>query len=107
MFDFLKHEKDMSEENPVDIEKVEDLIKIINVCKDIGAEFELCLILRLDGLTIDSSMFKDIKLLKKTKNEPDRLSVSYYNALLSTNSVIDINDIIHINLKIVFADTEE
>lgn len=104
MFDFLKQENTEAGE-PVDIAKIEDLIKIIDLAQSINADFELSIILRIDGFTVDSLNFQGINFVKKTKNEPNKIVISHYNSLLLVDTIINTDDIVHFNLNIKFDDS--
>lgn len=62
--------------------------------------FEVHLDLTVGECIVDSNGFKDIKILKATKNEPERLVISTYDALLSTDTTIEVKNIISIDFTL-------
>lgn len=102
-----KKQETTKDTTPVAVEEIENLIEMIELANKINATFDLCLILRMGGFTVNSAIFKGIKMLKKSKNESDRIVISYYNNLLSTETTIDAEDIVHVSLEVLFTDTKE
>lgn len=107
MFDFLKQadEIETEVEEPVDVAKIEELIKMIDLAQSVNADFKLSIILRIDGFVVDSINFAGIKFVKKTKNEPNKIVISHYNSLLLIDTMINVDDIIHFDLSIKFTDS--
>ena len=107
VIDWFKSEPEVIEENidiePISIKDVEDVVKIINEARkvnELNLYFELILYLKIGEFYVDSVSLKDIKILKKTKSEPDRIIISHCNALLSTDTTIRLEDILKISFKL-------
>ena len=98
---------EMKEAEPVSIKDVEQAIELINVANKINAHFKITFYLTIGEFSVDSDSFNSIKLMKKTKNEKDRIIISYYTALFSTETTIDINNIYSIVMSISFSTKEE
>lgn len=92
--------------DPVSVEDLEKTIKLIETAKEVDCRFQVCFTLAIGEYFIDSDAFRGIKFLKKTKNEEDRVMVSQYNALLSTDTIIKVSDIIGVCVTIKFKDKE-
>lgn len=109
MFELLRKnisqiEEEVIDEKPVTKKEIEDMIKLINAAHNVDAMFDLQLKLVIGDFNISSESYTGMKLLSKTKSDDDRLVISYKNALLSNDTVIDISNILHIILYIKFCD---
>lgn len=106
---FKKELKEVEKEvhEPVTKEVIENIVKLIIVAHETQSQFDLTLILSIGEFTISSDSYTNIKILNKNKNEEDRLVISYQNALLSNDTVIEINNIIGYTLNIQYSDENE
>ena len=105
MFNIFKNkeeELDTISASPVNKKAIEDAIKIVNVAHETGAYFDLKFDLSVGEFSVDESEYTAIKLLPKNKKEPDRVAISYSNDLLSHDTVIHLENIINITLKLKY-----
>ena len=58
--------------------------------------------LSVGEFSVDESEYTGIKLLQKNKQAPDSVAISYSNDLLSHDTVIHLEDIINITLKLKY-----
>ena len=85
--------EELQKMDPVSLKDIEQAIELINVAKKINAHFKITLYLTIGEFGVDSDSFNGIKILKKTKSEKDRIVINHYNALFSTETTIDIDNI--------------
>lgn len=100
-----KMEKELNEnfeQEPVKMEDVEDLIKLINTAKETNCNFTLELCLEVGSFDIQSDNFQDIKLLKANKTQEDRLLITHTFALLSMDTTINVKHIVKIRFRLTF-----
>ena len=104
MFNIFKNKEELDTISaPPDNKKaIEDAIKIVNVAHETGAYFDLKFDLSVGEFSVDESEYTGIKLLQKNKQAPDRVAISYSNDLLSHDTVIHLEDIINITLKLKY-----
>lgn len=112
MFDIFKsNEEEMyiADSVPIEKEKIEHLIKILDVAHEAGCYFDLKLTLTIGKFCIDSFEYTDMKLMKQSKKEKDRIIINYANiitcdddVLMSSSSVIALENIIDIELNLEF-----
>lgn len=102
MFKNKEEELDTISVSPVNKKAIEDAIKIVNVAHETGAYFDLKFDLSVGEFSVDESEYTAIKLLPKNKKEPDRVAISYSNDLLSHDTVIHLENIINITLKLKY-----
>ena len=110
MFESLKKVQEYENneiKEPVSKKDVEDAIKLINIAHEVGCDFDLQLTLEIGEFCVSADSYTGIKMLNKTKTDGDRLVISYKNALLSNDTIIDLKNILHISLKIEFCDKNE
>lgn len=86
----------------IDKKDMENVIELINIAYSTGCIFVLKLTLTSGEFCVDSDTYTDIKMLNKTKNEPDRVVIGYKNALLSHTTIINLDDIVGITFDIKF-----
>lgn len=91
---------------PVSIEDIEQAIELMNAAHKIDTSFKASLILPFDTFEIDSDTFKSIKL-QKTKKEGNKIVVMCTDALMSTETTIDIANIHGIIMNISFTTKRE
>lgn len=87
---------------PIDKKVIEDVIKIVDVSHETGCHFDLKLDLAVGAFCISSSEYTGMKLLQKNKQAPDRVSISYVNDLLLNDTVIYIENIMDVTLKLKY-----
>lgn len=102
IFKNKEEEPDTVVSAPVDKKAIEDAIKIVNVAHETGCHFDLKLDLTVGTFCISSSEYTGIKLLQKNKQAPDRISISYVNDLLLNETVIHLENIIDVTLKLKY-----
>lgn len=92
---------DCKHDDPVGQDAIKDTLAIIKVAHEVQCVFKVTFTLKVGEFLVDSDSFNDIKLLKETKNEPERIVVSYSNLLLSHDTTIKVDDItcIYFDLK--------
>ena len=92
---------DCKHDDPVGQDAIKDTLAIIKVAHETQCVFEVTFTLKVGKFSVDSVSFNDIKLLKETKNEPERIVISYSNLLLSHDTTIKVDDItcIYFDLK--------
>lgn len=83
---------------PVDKKDLEVLIDIINVAQ--GCYFKLTLVFPIGDFTVESVNFKGIKIMPATKNDPERVIVSYTDTLSSTDVTIPLHNVIGASLDL-------
>lgn len=93
------------EQKPVDVKEIEDLIRIINTVKDINCIFSLVLRLEIGEFSVQNDNLKEIKLLKATKTQQERLSITHTNTLLTMETTIELRHITGITFKLAFNDS--
>lgn len=93
---------EMKEAEPVSIKDVEQAIELINVANKINAHFKITFYLTIGEFSVDSDSFNSIKLMKKTKNEKDRIIISYYTALFSTETTIELKNIFGFTIDVAY-----
>ena len=79
---------------PVNIDDVENIIELIKVAQKNVAMFSICFQLDIGEFSVDSDSLEDIKILKKTKNENERIQIQYSDVLLEHNVVIQLENIV-------------
>ena len=92
-----KHEM-VRDSEPIDRKDLESLINIISVAK--GCEFRLTLLLEVGEFSVDSVNFKGIKILNVSKNEPERVVVSFTDTLSTTDVTIPLEHIVGASLDL-------
>lgn len=105
MFNIFKNkeeELDAISASPINKKVIEDAIKIVNVAHETGANFDLKFDLSVGKFSVGESEYTNIKLLPKNKKEADRVMISYTTDLLSHDTVIYLENIINITLKIEY-----
>lgn len=105
MFNIFKdteEELDTVVSAPIDKKAMEDLIKLVDVAYETGCHFDLKLDLTIGTFCIDSLEYTGMKLLPKNKKEPDRVTISYSSALLSNDTVINLENIINVTLNLKY-----
>ena len=104
MFNIFKNKEELDtiSASPVNKKAIEDAIKIVNVAHETGAYLDLKFHLSVGEFSVDESEYTGIKLLQKNKQAPDRVAISYSNDLLSHDTVIHLEDIINITLKLKY-----
>ena len=93
--------------DPVSIQDIEDMIKLINVASEIKCDFKLVLNLEIGEFCVKSDNFKGIKMSKATKKQADRLVISHSNALLLVDTVIQVKHIVGITFALKFEDRSD
>lgn len=83
---------------PVTIDEIEKAIKIIEAAKEIDCDFKIRFALKIDDFIVDSASFNGIKIIKN-KKENNKLLIQYQNLLFSSDTYIDLNNIIGINIS--------
>lgn len=91
-------------QEPVAKEDMEKLIKLMHTAHDVGAWFELELQLPIGSFSVDSDEYTGIKIMPKTKTDKERVTISYKDALLSNDTVIDLENVLGISFVIRFCD---
>lgn len=106
---FKKELKEVEKEvrEPVAKEVIENIVKLITVAHETNSQFNLTLILPIGEFTLDSDAYTNIKILDKSKKEEDRLVVSYQDALLSSDTIIELSNIVGYTLNIHYSDEDE
>lgn len=97
-------ESDTQEPEPVAKEDMEKLIKLMHAAHDVGAWFDLELQLPIGNFNIDSNEYTGIKIMPKNKTDKERVIISYQDALLSNDTVIDLENILRISFVMRFCD---
>ena len=77
---------------------LEALIDIINVAKD--CDFKLTLLFSIGSFEVESINFKGIKILNASKNEHDRVVITYSDALSTTDVTIPIQNVVGASLDL-------
>lgn len=100
---------DCKHNDPVGQDAIKDTLALIKVAYESHCHFEATFVLKIGKFTVDSYSFKDVQLLKETKKEPERIVISYSNALLSYAVTMNVSDItcITFDLKYCSDNTEE
>lgn len=93
---------DCKYDDPVGQDAIKDTLALIKVAHESHCHFEVVFILKIGKFTLDSLSFKDIKLLKATKNEPERIVISYNNTLLSHDTTMNVDDITCISFDLKY-----
>lgn len=88
--------------DPVGQDAIKDTLAIIKVAYESHCYFELEFVLKIGKFIVDSFSFEDIKLLKETKNEPERIIITYSNALLKYDVTINVDDITHVDFSLKY-----
>ena len=83
---------------PINVEDIEKAIKLIEAAKEIDCDFKVCFELKIDEFIVDSASFKGIKIVKN-KKEGDKLLIQYQNMLFSSDTYIDLDNIVKVNVK--------
>lgn len=91
-------------QEPVAKEDMEKLIKLMHTAHDVGAWFELELQLPIGSFSVDSDEYTGIKIMPKTKTDKERVIISYKDALLSNDTVINLENVLGISFVIRFCD---
>ena len=91
---------------PVTYETMENVIKLIEIANETNSDFSLLLNLSIDSFKIDSDNFKDIKLLKGNKTQPDRVMISSSDVLLTTETTIELQHIAKVTVFIQYEKKE-
>ncbi len=102
IFKNTEEEPDTVVSAPIDKKVIEDVIKIVDIAHETGCHFDLKLDLTVGTFCISSSEYTGIKLLQKNKQAPDRISISYVNDLLLNETVIHLENIIDVTLKLKY-----
>lgn len=89
---------------PVELSVIEDVIDLINVASKVKCAFQLHLTLSIGDFKIDNDNFEEIKLLNKNKKESNKLIITYKDVLLSNQTTIDTENIIHIEFFLKYKD---
>ena len=84
---------------PVDKEALENMIKLLEIVRDIESDFRLSLVLKSGNFILDKKNFLDIKMIN-TKKEPVKILIKHQNTLLSSDTYIDIDNIVKFELLI-------
>lgn len=100
--DKIEEELNMKNAEPISIKDIEQGIELIDVANKINAYFKIKLYLSIGEFYVDSDSFRSIKLMKKNKNEKDRVVISHYTALLSTETTINIENIYGFTIDIAY-----
>ncbi len=98
-------ESDTQESKPVAKEDMEKLIKLMHTAHDVGAWFDLELQLPIGSFNVDANEYTGIKIMPKTKTDKERVIISYQDALLSNDTVINLENILRISFVVRFCDT--
>ena len=93
---------DIKEAEPVSVKDIEQAIELINVANKINAQFKITFYLTIGEFSVDSDSFNDIKLMKKTKNEKDRIVIDYYTALFSTETTINLENVFGFTIDVAY-----
>lgn len=83
---------------PVSVDEIEKAIKLIEAAKEIDCDFKICFALKIDEFIVDSASFNGIKIIKN-KKEDNKLLIQYQNMLFSSDTYIDLNNIIGIDIS--------
>lgn len=94
--------EEIKEAEPVSIKDIEQAIELINIANKINAHFKVTFYLTIGEFSVDSDSFNSIKLMKKTKNEKDRITVNYYTALFSTETTIKLENIFGFTVDVAY-----
>ena len=86
----------------VDVNHIEKVIELTKMAKDTVSDFELCFDLEIGEFNVDSRSLKDIKLLKKTKNDNARILINYATLLLDYDVTIQLEHIVGIYLRLQY-----
>lgn len=102
IFKNKEEEPDTISASPINKKAIEDAIKIVDIAHETGAYFDLKFDLTVGTFCISSSEYTGMKLLQKNKQAPDRISISYVNDLLLNETVIHLENIIDVTLKLKY-----
>lgn len=97
-----EEEPDTIASSPVNKEVIEHAITIVDVAHKTGANFDLKFDLTVGEFSINQSEYTGMKLLTKNKKEADRVIVSYVNDLLYHDTVIYLENITNVVLKLKY-----
>ena len=80
---------------PIDVKYINHIIELIKIAQKDVTTFELCLDLEMgDEFCVDSHSLGDIKILKATKNEFERLQILYSDLLIDHTITIPLKFIL-------------
>lgn len=90
---------------PVDKEKLEKLVKLVETAYETGCSFELTLELSIGEFFIDSLSYNGIKIIN-SKKDGDKLLIKQKNMLLSSDNYIELENIIHATFVLKYCDKD-
>lgn len=92
---------------PLTYNSMENVVKLVDAAKEVNSRFTLCLKLSIGEFEVDSNAFKEIKLLKASKNQDARIIISFADTISSTETTIELQYIEKATVKIEYSKTEE
>lgn len=91
---------------PLTYTSIEDVVKLVDVAKEVNSKFTLCLKLSIGTFEVDSNAFNDIKLFKASKNQDARIVISFADTISSTETTIELQYIERATVKIEYIKEE-
>ena len=95
-------EEKIVQHKPIDVSHIEKIIELTKMAKDTVSDFELCFELEIGEFNVNSRSLKDIKLLKKTKNDNERILINYSTLLLDHDVTIQLEHIVGVYLRLQY-----
>lgn len=91
---------------PLTYHSMENVVKLVDIAKEVNSNFTLCLKLSIGAFEVDSNAFKEIKLLKASKSQDARIVISFADTISSTETTIELQYIERATVKIEYIKEE-
>lgn len=99
---FSKKEEENEYSEPITYDIAENVVKLIQIAHEINGFFTIYCKLSVGDFEVTAENFQDIKLLKSTKSEPDRIIISLADAMVRTETTIELSNIYEIQVDVSY-----
>lgn len=108
---FMKNIKKIEEEDDIimqvardeiDYTTMENFVNFITTSYKVGCSFDFTFSLSIGEFSMTSVDFVDIKLLKESKNQKERIVISYEDTVSHNETTIEIENIYSIRAKVLY-----
>lgn len=105
--DTIAQECETETVEPVSYEEMEKVVKLLTTACEIQTKFVLELFLSIGTFRVDADSFKTIKLSKGNKTQGDRIIISFADALSSTETTIELENIEKVVVEVNYTNKED